>query len=575
LKQYFEFGRTKQPPYPISSIKPEMGGSDFKLKNPIRQDSTAISILVLITLCSLVPFLGKPFHVDDPLFVWCARQIAAHPLDFYGFNLNWEGQTAPMAAITQNPPLAAYYLAASGSLFGWSELALHAAFLLPAMAVILGTCFVAKQFCSLPTAAGLFAVSSPVFVLCSTSLMCDTTMLAFWVWAIFFWNRGLESPSHAKFFIASLLIALSSLTKYFGLCLIPLLLAYSVLKKRNHRIWLPWLGLPLVTMALYQWWTQRLYGRGLLLNAAQYATNLRVGGELPVKLLAGLAFSGGCIVIVLFAAPWLWGKRELLLGAGVGLLLGLVLALLKKVGEFPLADNNGINWFYVVQLSLFSVAGLGILAVVVGDLLKHKDADSALLCLWTVGVFLFACAVNWTVSGRNILPMLPAVACLMARRLERGYGASRHPAAWLALPAGLSLLLALVVARADYALAISARDTAKSLYSQFSTSAANVWFEGHWGFQYYMKQLGARPVDRNDLSFSKGDAIVLPINNSFIFPLPPELATRALVREVPTSRWVSTLNADFGAGYYSDGWGPLPFVFGRVPPDVYIVLRAR
>jgi hypothetical protein len=552
--------------------------ADSPIKSEAPKGSGALRqwLLAAITLCCLLPFLGKPFHIDDPLFVWCARQIISHPLDFYGFNINWEGQTDPMSVITQNPPLAPYYLAASGSLFGWSELSLHAAFLVPAMAVILGTCFVAKQFCSLPNAAALVAVSSPVFLLCSTSLMCDTMMLAFWVWAIFFWNRGLESSSHAKLFIGSLLITLACLTKYFGLCLIPLLLVYSFLKKRNPRIWLPWLGLPLLTMALYQWWTHRLYGRGLLLNAAQYATSLRVGGDLPAKLLAGLAFSGGCIVIVLLAAPWLWNKRELLVGAGIGLLLGLVLTLLKKAGEFPLADKNGINWFYIFQLSLFSVAGLGILVLAISDLLQHKDAASALLCLWTVGAFLFSCAVNWTVSGRNILPMLPAVACLIARRLESRFGVvSRKLVVWLAIPTALSLLLALVVTRADYTLAVSARNTAESLYSELKTSTANIWFEGHWGFQYYMEQLGARPVDRTNLSFSRGDAIVLPINNSFIFPLPPELATRSLVREVPASLWVSTLNLDFGAGYYSDGWGPLPFAFGHVPPDVYVVLRAR
>ena len=37
-----------------------------------------------------------------------------------------------MSAAMQNPPLASYYLALVGQVFGWSEIALHAGFLVPA-----------------------------------------------------------------------------------------------------------------------------------------------------------------------------------------------------------------------------------------------------------------------------------------------------------------------------------------------------------------------------------------------------------------------------------------------------------
>jgi hypothetical protein len=43
----------------------------------------------------------------------------------------------PMWDITKNPPLACHYLAAAAAVVGWSEAALHAAFLLPAVAVSL------------------------------------------------------------------------------------------------------------------------------------------------------------------------------------------------------------------------------------------------------------------------------------------------------------------------------------------------------------------------------------------------------------------------------------------------------
>ena len=47
-----------------------------------------------------------------------------------------------------------------------------------------------------------------------------------------------------------------------------------------------------------------------------------------------------------------------------------------------------------------------------------QDSLSLLLLLWILGTMAFAGIVNWSVTGRNILPMLPAVAILVALRLE-------------------------------------------------------------------------------------------------------------------------------------------------------------
>ena len=95
-------------------------------------------VLVILTLACLLPFSGKAFHVDDTLFVWAAQQISKHPLDPYGFQLNWDYTNRSMSDVTQNPPLASYYSAVIGVVFGWSERALHLAFLVPALGVTWG-----------------------------------------------------------------------------------------------------------------------------------------------------------------------------------------------------------------------------------------------------------------------------------------------------------------------------------------------------------------------------------------------------------------------------------------------------
>lgn len=535
-----------------------------------------LSLLGAATLACLVPFLGKAFHIDDPLFVWTARHLQSAPFDFYGFNLNWEGWLAPMATVTQNPPLAAYYMALTGSVVGWSEAALHAGFLLPALAVVLGTYYLARRFCSHPSWAALVVVTAPVFLLCGTSVMCDTMMLAFWVWSVCFWIDGLEHGNRTKLVIAAILITACSLTKYFGLSLIPLLLVYSWFAKRRLGIWLFHLCLPLIVLAAYQWLTFRLYGHGLVGNAIRYATDLRVGGELPSKLLAAFAFTGGCIVLLLAAAPLLWSAKRAAAGLAAMALTGLAVVAMGKVGVVSVVSDGNVDWLFVVQISLLAVAGMSLIPLVATDLLQRKTPDSALLAMWVAGTLVFTSALNWTVSGRNILPMLPAVALLLVRRLEtagrdRGGGTLQR----LSAPLGISLLIAMLVARSDYRLANSARDAVSSLHRRLETTANAIQFEGHWGFQYYMEQLGARPLDRRDLRLSRADAIVVPPGNSYLFALPLDRVVPWFEHESRGSRWLATMNGECGAGFYSDGWGPLPYAICSVPAARYLVFRVK
>ena len=66
--------------------------------------------------------------------------------------------------VTENPPLAGYYLALAAGILGWSEVALHFAFLLPAVAAILGTHRLARRFCNSPMLAALATLFTPVFM---------------------------------------------------------------------------------------------------------------------------------------------------------------------------------------------------------------------------------------------------------------------------------------------------------------------------------------------------------------------------------------------------------------------------
>ena len=105
------------------------------------------AVLTLLTILSLAPFLDKAVAMDDTLFVVTTRAILAgnsKPLDV---PINWYGWPMPMWQINKNPPLVSYLMAPVVWVAGFSEIALHTAFLLPAIGAVVGTFFVARRLC--------------------------------------------------------------------------------------------------------------------------------------------------------------------------------------------------------------------------------------------------------------------------------------------------------------------------------------------------------------------------------------------------------------------------------------------
>jgi 4-amino-4-deoxy-L-arabinose transferase-like glycosyltransferase len=534
-------------------------------------------VTAAVTLICLAPFLGKAFHIDDPLFIWSGKQIVSEPADFYGFDVNWYGREMPMSEVMKNPPTASYYIGFVGKFIGWSEIALHTAFLIPALFCSLGTYYLAKHFCEAPLIAALAGVLTPVFLVSGSNVMCDTMMLAFWVWAVFFWVRGIKSDNRLDLLISAFMIAICALTKYFGMSLLVLLLVYSIFEKRRLGIWLLFLLIPTVILAGYQWATFALYGRGLLLDAAAYASqkNLIKHAKFFSKGLTALAFTGGCVATVIFYSTLIWSRRVLLAGLAAVIVLIVALSFTQKIGEFTINNADGVQWGFVAQFAVMAVGGAAVLSLASLDFFKHRNADTLLLLLWVLGTFVFAAFVNWAVNARSILPMVPAVGILLARRIEKVAAKTQKKIWKMSWPLVPAMFVAMMVTSADYALANSAKNAANSFDSKYKASTSNIWFEGHWGFQYYMQEYGFNPLDYKDMKCVQGDIIIIPSNNTNIQKLSDKKVRPVDIFSFTPLRRLSTMHPSVGAGFYADVWGPLPFAIGKVQEEKYYVFKVK
>lgn len=556
-----------------------MGESEPRDRRPGR----AAVVLTLATLGCLLPFVNKAFHIDDTLFLLVAQQVRAHPLDFYGFDVTWYHTAMPMAHVTKNPPLASYYAALASLALGWSEVGLHLAFLLPALGVTWGTYRLAERSCGRPVLAALVAVFTPAFLVSSTSIMCDTIMLCFWVWAVEWWERGLDGRGAPAFVASALLIGLGFLTKYFAISLVPLLAVYTVLRRRRLDGALLALVVPVAVALGYGMLTARLYGQDLVQGAVAYAQDVQWRASFFASPLAkttiGLAFAGGCISAPAFFFPVLWPRRAWLLALLTILVIGWGLFLAGRLGPAVLKPDpekpeliDHVRWESIAQAALLAAAGAHLLALAAWDFGSRRDASSVLLALWLLGAFVFTAFVNWTVNARSILPAAPAAGILVARRLDQLGWLRPGLGDWRVLtPLGAAAALALAVAHADYQFAGAARTAAATLADRYITPGRTLWYEGHWGFQHYVDERGARFLDMAQADCRPGDVIVIPLNNCDLFGVPADRTTKLRSFMVPTSTWVATMHQTRLAGFYANGVGPLPFSFGRVPLDEYLL----
>jgi 4-amino-4-deoxy-L-arabinose transferase-like glycosyltransferase len=563
-----------QPPAPPTPLSELLSLLDPAARPGVRSARTTTIALVTLAgllIVLLLPFLTRAFHVDDPLFIWAARHIQQDPLDPYGFTVNWYGTSAAMSEVTKNPPLASYYIAAVASVLGWSELALHGAFLIPALAVAIGTYVLSTRFCRSPLLASLAAVLTPVFMVSSVTVMSDMLMLAFWVFAVVCWLAGLDRKNYGLLALAAVLVAGAAITKYFGMALIPLLLLYSLVKERRVGWWIVTLLIPVAVLAWYQWTTQQLYGRGLLLEAAAYASQDHPGfGRFPLaRTYVACAFTGGCVASALFFARQLWSWRIVLAGLAFAAATAMLIATRGGLGTFQVPASGGV--LLVAQLGIWGTVGISLIALAGLDAFTKRDADALLLFSWTIGTLLFAGVVNWTTNARSILPMVVPAGILIARRLEAVAPLRRRgrlPATVIPLVA--AAVLSNAVTWADSAFADVARAGAQAVHDKYPGSPRPLLFEGHWGFQYYMEQLGGKAVDVAATQVAAGDRIVIPSTNTNIQRLPEWIRPREVI-ELPTTRWLSTMNGGVGAGFYADVYGPLPFAAGRVLPEQFVV----
>ena len=190
-------------------------------------------------------------------------------------------------------------------------------------------------------------------------------------------------------------------------------------------------------------------------------------------------------------------------------------------------------------------------------------AAAVVLLLEGVGHRLFLIALPVTLyvhmPSKYLLASAPAAAILVARAL-----ASRPPAlarALLAATVVLGVALGVLILRADAAFAGLGRRAAAEMIAPQVAAGRNVWFAGHWGFQWYAEKAGARCLTITPPLPLHGDLAVSSLRSfGHTIHLYPERKLLATLEDGAPGGRIMSMN--LGSGFYSNGWGYLPWAWG-------------
>jgi 4-amino-4-deoxy-L-arabinose transferase-like glycosyltransferase len=514
--------------------------------------------VLLLGAALVVPFGGKPLHIDDPMFVAMADAIRRDPTRPYAFLAVWDQEEESGARIVASPPFYGYVLAAARAVFGESEAVLRLTGLPFLVLLVLSLAALARRFGVRAWAAALLAVTAPALVVLSQMAMPDLVLASLVTAALTAFVAGFEDHRKALLAASGVALGLAVLTRYHIVALLPVLFAYSWIRRGGYARAAWPVGIALVLLLGWNVLSYLTEGEAHLLTTLRYAGHESGVLATSERLLATVAvvggvtlFPGSLLAAYLPAGPW----RSILFLLAGELALGMGLAALDDLAPAAAA----------LLLPVFLLAGFLVLRQAVGasirGLLRRSpdtEGGEAFLSLWVLAI-LAPPLLYLHSAAKYVVPALPALVILYLRRLPEGAATVRR----IARATLGSLVLALGLALTDHQVATLYRDAAEREVLPLRPAGGDLAFGGHWGWQYYLERGGARPLTRCDKRLRPGDVVAVARDTS---PrnVPVDLATRSSrLRDLSLKlEWpVRLMDRGSWAGFYSSTWGLLPYTF--------------
>lgn len=524
------------------------------------KSSTRVVLLLVIVLL-YVPFLNQAFHIDDRIYLEIADNIHLQPFFPYDYKPVFEGVGAADAASHSHLPLTSYYLSFVQLVSGTdAEWVYHTAFLVFPILAAFAFFDLAQRYVRNSLPAAILLVGAPAFSTLGHTLMPDVPLLTFWLLSL---SRLLRITSGKGSKLDHIVLPLSVLAAAFismvTFGLVLLIVAFLLLdrkgaKEASTRYWVLVLLSPLILWVAWYLRAYLHYDRFVLVNTLLHMDKRQA---LDWTLMGAKVMSFVLNVGGVFLFP-------LLIWVGVSGRWRTRFALLAFFLAFVPFYFFGLEWAWVHILLFALMLASGILLfweflALLGD----NSAETRLVVLWFFGILTSCLVLYYAGSVRYTLLALPPAILVLLRCLEHRIQSEYFLRNIVWSGVLLSLFYSVPIAYADYRFAGLYRTAAEQLCSKYGTSENQVWFTGEWGFRYYFEKEGAKMLPRTSNQADVGDIIIKPyIASPWVTLYDGDVYTDLLEQRIADIAFpVRILDFSSHAGFYSTGWGFLPYSY--------------
>ena len=529
-------------------------------------------LLPLLVIAAVVPFYGKPPHIDEESYLFIGNAIEGHLARPYDWWRPWQPLFTPTANsfIYAHPPVFLWLISGLGQLWGFEAIGLLRASMLPfCLLLVLSFYGMARR---LTKRAGLtsvaFLFSPGVLLVLHQSLMIDLPFIALSALGGLLLIETGRSQRSWMSWLAGAVIGLAALTKYPAFLLLPVALVASAPGGRwlAPRVAGRVVGGSMAIVVPWEIWTWVSYGTPHLWYVLCHATDLE-RSHLGSRVVGNLTHLGWTlfappIAMIAFLAHW---RRPLRLAIALSVTVG-VLALLLGALALP-TNDTGIFSEMASELvrelpsrpTLLFLQLLAIFlgALVLGTICLRRGPDRFLTTWAALAVAAVLLAHNYA-SARYLVFAAAPLHLLFWRYLERAELPTAGRLAWGATLAGAALSIGIATADLRLARVYPALGRQiETVVAREATYGGCVWFTGEWGFRREMEQRGYRYIIPGT-HFARGDLVIVPTVAG-----PRDLPSMDGLIRVHRSEvgepGMRTMSPRDGIGYYSEVFGMLPF----------------
>jgi len=538
--------------------------------------------LVAVILLLTVPFLNQAYQLDDREFIEFGRAQLEHPFQFYLTDYDYAGAFYKLFQTT-HPPVLSSLIATTIWLTGnEAEPLLHGAYLIFPLLAGVSMYSLGRRFTGRALAASLLLVTTTGFLVTSHTLMGDLPGLAMWLASISSYVWGVDRVDRRLLVLSAFFLSLAVMTSYQCLSLLPLLFLYTLLKRRITVANMVPLLVPLAVFAVYATYFYSSTGEFIRFS---YRRGIRFGWDaMPLKARALIVFLGASTIFPLSIIMVMVRKRLDIL------LMGVLFVPLALIGVWIPFSSGDLDSLQAVLILIFSAAGLSVFIVAVRNIViglsqwktaNCRTVDRLFLSIWFIGVSFYIFFLLPYTTVRYMMPLFPPVIFLFLQGAEAMLqGRRRWLTGFLSGTIILTLAMALPGAVATYKLASANRTLADQYRNEFSDEVANVWFQGEFGFRYYMEKAGFDYLGVSAIAES-GDLVISSIASSttgqdrLLAPVPKEFSIvigKKIINDDFPFRTSQYLGKD---GFYTRKNGPLPVMPSREPLDEITIYRLQ